>query len=91
MKVRAICVGTKESAWNKYIGLALKNRRNIDTRILFITYAGLSAEELTEIQKKVAEKVVFEKVVYQKASPAVAANCGPGTFGLLYMVKDKTI
>lgn len=91
MKVGSICVGTKESAWNKYIALALKNRRNIDTRILFITYAGLSNEELTEIQKKVAEKVAFEKVVYQKASPAVAANCGPGTFGLLYMVRDKTI
>lgn len=88
MKVGAIYVGTKEAAWNRYISFALKNRHAVDTRILFVTYAGLSNEELREIEQKVTEKVSFEKVIFQKASPAVASNCGPGTFGLLFMVKE---
>lgn len=53
-----------------------------------ITYAGLTTEELNEIKEQVMEKVPFEHIICQKASPAVATNCRPGTFGLLFMTKD---
>ena len=29
----------------------------------------------------------FEEVIYQKASPAISANCGPGSFGLIFAVR----
>lgn len=85
MKVGSIRIGTREYAWKKYVASALHNAREIDKRILFIAYAGLTNEELKEVKELVESKVSFERVIFQKASPAVAINCGPGTFGLLFI------
>ena len=54
---------------------------------MYITYAGLSTEELQEIERQIAAKCRFEEVIYQKASPAISANCGPGSFGLIFAVR----
>ncbi len=87
MTVGAIHMGTRDRVWKKYIRQALRSPSRIDRKILFITYAGLRPQELDEIAARVREIVQFENVIYQKASPAISTNCGPGTFGLLYMVK----
>lgn len=87
MTVGAIMIGTKKAAWKKYIESVLKNAEKIDKRLLFITHAGLSYEELKEIEETVRKKMVFDKVIYQKASPAISINCGMGAFGLLFMMK----
>lgn len=88
MKAGSIRIGTKDYAWKKYIAATLHDVRQIDKKILFLTYAGLTNEELQEIQEQVKTYVTFEKVIVQKASPSIAVNCGPGTFGLLYMRKE---
>lgn len=88
MKVGALRIGTRDYAWRKYITSTLNTRGEIDKKILFITYAGLTKEELEEIKEQVKKKVSFENIIFQKASPAVATNCGPGTFGLLFMLKE---
>lgn len=87
IKVGAIRVGTRARTWERYISSALYRKREIDPSILFITYAGLSEQELQEIERQVREKIDFETIIYQKASPAILTNCGPGSFGLLYMKK----
>ncbi len=87
MKVGAIMIGTKDAARNKYISSTLNVMGEIDRRILFITYAGLTVKELKEIEEQVKAKITFEKIICQKASPAISTNCGPGTFGLLFMLK----
>lgn len=89
MKVGSLRIGTRDYAWKKYISSALNIRGEIDKKILFITYAGLTEEELNEIKEQVKNKVAFEHIICQKASPAVALNCGPGTFGLLFMLKEE--
>ena len=87
MKVGSIKFGTKDTAWKKYIVSALRGIGNIDKRTLFLVYAGLTNEELREIEEQVRKIVHFENIIFQKASPAISANCGPGTFGLIYMIK----
>ncbi len=87
MKVGAVMLGTKAAVRNKYIASAFRMMGEIDRRILFITHAGLTVKELKEIEEQVKRKVTFDQVVYQKASPAISTNCGPGTFGLLFMLK----
>ena len=87
MKVGAIRVGERNSIWRKYIKSTLREANKIDTHLLFITHAGLNQKELDEIAGKVREKIAFETVIYQKASPAISANCGPDSFGLLFMQK----
>lgn len=88
MKVGAIRMGTKDYARRKYIASTLHVSGEIDKRTLFITYTGMKREELKEIEKQVKEKVSFENIIYQKASPAISSNCGPGSFGLLFMLKQ---
>lgn len=88
MKVGALRIGTRDHAWKKYIASAFNIQGEIDKKTLFITYAGLTGEELKEIKEQVKNRVSFEHILFQKASPAVAANCGPGTFGLMFIVKN---
>ncbi len=85
MTVSAIRIGMRDTIWRKYIKSTLKNAENIDKQILFITHAGLTRSELMGIEEQVKKKVDFKKVIYQKASPAISANCGPDSFGLLFM------
>ncbi len=88
MKVGTIRIGTKDFARRKYITSTLNVMGEIDNKLLFITYTGMKREELKEIERQVKEKVTFENIIYQKASPAISSNCGPGTFGLLFMLKE---
>lgn len=87
MMVGAIKIGTQKAVWKKYIESALGNAGRIDKRLLFITHAGLSHEELQEIERIVRKKVSFDRVIYQKASSAISINCGTGAFGLLFMLR----
>jgi len=89
MKVGAIRIGTQDAARKKYISSILDVRGEIDRRILFITYAGLTMKELKEIEEQVKSVMVFEHIIYQKASPAISTNCGPGSFGLLFIMKFR--
>ena len=56
--------------------------------MLFIVYTGLHKEELKSIEEEVLKKIPFKTVIYQKASSAISINCGPGSFGFMYMLKD---
>lgn len=85
--VGSVCIGTRVNTWKHYIASELSYKREIDQEILFITYAGLSDTELSDIESQAREKVAFKKIIFQKASPAILTNCGPGSFGLLYMKK----
>ncbi|MCR5792165.1 MAG: DegV family EDD domain-containing protein [Lachnospiraceae bacterium] len=88
MKVGRLYFGSRARAWEKYIKSCLDTVKTIDTRILFITHVGLTQAELEEIEKLVKTKVKFDTIYFQKASPAIAVNCGPGAFGLLFMTLD---
>ena len=79
--------GSRYHAWNRYINRCLANVTDIDTKMLFITYVGLSKKDIDLIRNIVEKRVHFENVYVQKASPAIAVNAGPGTFGLLYAKK----
>ena len=88
MKIKKIYVGRRKTAWKKYIASTFNKEPHMDKKMLFITYAGLTNDELKEITKEVREKDAIENIIYQKASPAVAINCGPGTFGMLFAKMD---
>ncbi|MBO5486619.1 MAG: DegV family EDD domain-containing protein, partial [Eubacterium sp.] len=88
MKVGAVRIGTRDYARKKYIASTLSDMGKVDKKILFITYAGLTKKELKDIEEQVNRKRTFDNIIYQKASPAISANCGPGTFGLIFMLKD---
>ncbi len=73
----------------KYVRKVLQDTRTIDRRILFITYSGLDEKKLQYIQDLVGQYCPFDRVYLQKASSAIVSNCGPGSFGLLFLRKDE--
>ncbi|MBQ3790822.1 MAG: DegV family EDD domain-containing protein [Lachnospiraceae bacterium] len=87
MTVSRICIGEQEHSYKRYIGYALAVPGEIDTRRIFIVHVGLQEKMQERIREEVLKKVPFETVIFQKASPAIAINCGPGSFGLLFMTK----
>jgi DegV family protein with EDD domain len=90
MVVGSMEMGSFSHMAKKYVKKTLQDSRNIDRRILFITYSGMDEEKLQYIQNLVQQVCPFERVYLQKASSAIASNCGPGSFGLLFMRKDDS-
>lgn len=87
MSVGRFYVGSRIRAWTKYINSTLSPISEIDKGNLFITYVGLGKKDLDVIMGLVEKRVHFDNVYCQKASPTIAVNSGPGTFGLLYKRK----
>ncbi|MDE7004480.1 MAG: DegV family EDD domain-containing protein [Oscillospiraceae bacterium] len=90
MVVGSMEMGSFTHVAKKYVRKVLQETRSIDRRILFITYSGLDQKKLQYIQNLVQQHCPFERVYLQKASAAIASNCGPGSFGLLFMRKDES-
>lgn len=88
IRLRGVVMGKMDKAYKKYIRQQLMHSKKIDSRILFITYAGCSVKQLEQIREEVEKYVHFEHVEYQKASATISSNCGIGAFGLIFM-KDK--
>ncbi len=84
MKVGGFFFGRKERAWKKYIDRVIGRMDKVDRRVLFVTYVGINQRELDLIKEMIGDRVEFDHIFFQKASPAIAVNCGPGTFGFMY-------
>ena len=83
-------VGSRESVWRKYIRTCLRQiKHKADRRILFVTFVELTTKEQEWIRQRIEKSVKFDRIIFQKASPAIAVNSGPGTFGLLYMDEEQ--
>ena len=91
MKVGKIYFGSRKNAWKRYIASVLSSVGKIDNRILFITYVGLTKKDMDWIKEQAMSRMEFEEIYFEQASASVAANCGPGTFGLLLRDKSRSI
>lgn len=91
IKIGRIFLGSREASWKQYISRELNALTAIDRRVLFVTYVGLSQRDLSMIRIEIEKRGQFDAVYFQKASPAIAVNCGPGTFGLLFQEKPASI
>ncbi|MBD5470649.1 MAG: DegV family EDD domain-containing protein [Lachnospiraceae bacterium] len=88
LKLWKIEVGNMKHVRRRYVRKLLRHSKQIDKRILFLTYAGCSVRQLEEILEEVEKYVKFDKIIMQKASATVSSNCGVGVFGLMY-VRNK--
>ncbi len=59
-----------------------------DSKFLFVTYVGINHADIEWIRKEISDKIDYDNVIFMQASPSIAVNCGPGTFGMLYLQKE---
>lgn len=81
--------GNMHQATMQYVKKLFRHSAQIDSRLLFVTYAGCSVSQIDEILAVVERYIKFDKIVLQKASATVSSNCGIGTFGLMFVKKEK--
>lgn len=89
LKLWRIESGNMHRVVRQYVKKLFKHKKQIDTRILFVTYAGCTVKQIDEIVEIVERYIHFDKVILQKASATVSSNCGIGTFGLMFVRKEK--
>ena len=87
--VSGIKTGNMKRCYMEYIRKNFKGKRNIDTRVLFVTYVGCTAKQLKEFKTEIEKYQKFERIVFQKASATISSNCGLGVMGVLYFKKTK--
>ncbi|MCR4797184.1 MAG: DegV family EDD domain-containing protein [Lachnospiraceae bacterium] len=87
MGVSRVYFGTRERAWEKYVSTVFRVPGKIDRRMLFITYVGMTTKDLESVRAMAEKRCKFDEVYFQKASPSIATNCGPGTFGMLFFTE----
>ncbi len=85
LKVWQIMVGNIQKVNRRYVKKLMRRPSQIDRRILFLTYAGCSMQQLDDILEEIGRYVSFEQIVLQKASATVSSNCGVGTFGVIFI------
>ena len=87
--VGGFVLGNEKKCCDKYIRYALPSNVVPDDTFAFVTYAGMTEEELLWIEERVRERAHFDNVIFQKASAGISSNCGEGTFGIIYLVKGN--
>ena len=81
--------GSRNYAWKKMIRKALKKPSTIDNRVIIVPYVGLKLSEQEWIEKEIRSRIDVEEVFFVSASSVVAVNCGPGSFGIAYRLKQE--
>ena len=82
--------GKMRDAYRSYIRNALKDKKDIDTQVAFITHTGCTARQINEFRLEVAKYQKFENIFVEKASATISCNCGPGSMGLTFMRKETS-
>lgn len=81
--------GAYEKCALEYVRDRLENNDNIDTKRIFITWAGLDEKLIKEIHKEVKKCKKFDEIIVNEAGSTITGHCGPGTFGVLYFRKEN--
>lgn len=79
-----LLMGSLEKSWKQAIQFSFRNKKKINTDIVFITHVGCSVKQLEWIKKEIARHVKFDKVITQKTSFTTACSVGMGTIGYAY-------
>ena len=89
LKLWKIEVGNMHQVNKRYVKKLFHHPKQIDSHLLFLTYAGCTVRQIDEVLAEVEQYIRFEKVILQKASATVSSNCGIGTFGLMFVRKEE--
>lgn len=85
LTLKSVGIGKYEKACSRYIHRELKNPDKIDKERAFLTSAGCSVKMLERVRNEINGKCRFEKLIQTKASATISSNCGPNSFGILFI------
>lgn len=83
--LKSVMIGNYEKASIRYVRRELKKADRINGRRIFVTHAGCSKKDIDRIIEEIYKKCSAQELIVTKASATVSSNCGPGTFGVLFI------
>ena len=87
LTLKSVTRGNYRKACKRYIKKTLRNAKSIEKGTAFITQAGCSAKMVEWIKGEVSKIFEFDNLVVTKASATISSNCGPNTFGVIFIEK----
>ena len=79
--------GTMEKCLRDYIADQLKDREDLVGNRVFITHSGVDPSLVELARTEIAKYAAFQEVIETRAGCTVSSHCGPGTLGIIFIVK----
>lgn len=79
--------GSMESALEKYVKDQLAEADTLETKRIFITHTGVSAETADKVRGWIAECAGFDEILETRAGCTVSCHSGPLCLGILFFRK----
>ena len=79
--------GTMEKCLRDYIADQLKDREDLVGNRIFITHSGVDPSLVELARTEIARYAAFQEVIETRAGCTVSSHCGPGTLGIIFIVK----
>lgn len=83
--LKALQIGDYEKSVKRYVRSELRRSGKIDKHRMFITHAGCSIEDISEVKEEIKKLCSFDEVIVTTASATISSNCGAGTVGVLFV------
>lgn len=87
LRCTGLCTGSMMHVYKRFVRRYLKGKRNVDKRILFISYAGCSRKTLEMIKGEIRKYQEFDVIIEEPTSATITSNCGLGTVGIAFLLK----
>lgn len=82
--LKGMLMGSQKRVWRKFIDFTFRGYKP-DSTVVFISYAGISKNDLDWIKEEVEKHHKFNATFMVETSPSVAASFGPGSFGISFV------
>ncbi len=79
--------GDMSSVYLRYTRYIMKKYKDIDDSLCIITHSSVSNKDLERVKKEVLSQCGFEQIFTIQAASSIAAHCGPGCLGVLFIHK----
>lgn len=89
IRLKTVIFGNYEAACKYYVRMMVKGRKKINQKCAFVTHVGCSVKMLRVITAEVEKYCRFDELNVTDASATISSNCGPGTFGVIFVRNDK--
>ena len=87
MKVFKKPIGKTIKACNALLDIFKKDLENMDTSLVMITSTAAPASE-KYLYEEVKKYIKEENIMVTHAGSVISSHCGPGTIGILYIMKQ---
>lgn len=80
--------GNMTHVYKCFVRRCLKGKRNVDKRVMFLSYAGCTSRQLEMLKEEIKKYQDFDVIIEEPISATITSNCGLGTIGIAFMKKE---